>query len=90
MAISIGGACPRSATRLRASLLVLATASLMSLAPGGSARADDRCGRELQTNVCLDALASRNGGTTNALVIGSPTQAQNVASRWAGRPMMVS
>jgi type IV secretory pathway VirB10-like protein len=28
----------------------------------------------------VDALASRNGGTTNALVIGSPTQAQNVAS----------
>ncbi|MGZ6039805.1 MAG: type IV secretion system protein VirB10 [Phenylobacterium sp.] len=28
----------------------------------------------------IDALASRNGGTTNALVIGSPTQAQNVAS----------
>jgi type IV secretion system protein VirB10 len=28
----------------------------------------------------IDAVASRNGGTTNALVIGSPTQAQNVAS----------
>jgi type IV secretory pathway VirB10-like protein len=28
----------------------------------------------------VDALASRNGGTTNALVIGSPSQAQNVAS----------
>jgi type IV secretory pathway VirB10-like protein len=28
----------------------------------------------------IDALASRNGGTTNALVIGSPSQAQNVAS----------
>jgi len=28
----------------------------------------------------IDAVASRNGGTTNALVIGSPTQAQNVAA----------
>jgi type IV secretory pathway VirB10-like protein len=28
----------------------------------------------------IDAVASRNGGTTNALIIGSPTQAQNVAS----------
>jgi len=55
MAISTGGKCPWSATRVRVSLLVLATASLLSLPLGRVARADDRCGRELQTNVCLDA-----------------------------------